>query len=35
MDTRILAQPSGNISDSLMQAMDRVANRIGRELKKK
>jgi hypothetical protein len=35
VDARILAQPSGNVSDSLMQAMDGVANRIGRELKRK
>jgi hypothetical protein len=33
-NTSILAQPSGNVSDSLMQAMDRVANRVGHELKK-
>jgi hypothetical protein len=34
-NSNILAQPSGNVSDSLMQAMDRVANRVGHELKKK
>ncbi len=35
IETRLLDQPSGNVSDSLMQAMDRVANRISHELKKK
>jgi len=34
LNSRILDQPSGNVSDSMMQAMDREANRIGRELKK-
>jgi hypothetical protein len=34
LDTRILDQPSGNVSDSLIQTMDRVANRINHELKK-
>ena len=34
-DTTFPAQPSANVSDSLMQAMDRVANRIGHDLKKK
>ncbi|HYU46147.1 MAG TPA: hypothetical protein VEK84_08230 [Terriglobales bacterium] len=34
-NTKILAQPSANVSDSLMQAMDRVANRVGHDLKKK
>jgi hypothetical protein len=34
LNTRILDQPSGNVSDSMMQTMDREANRIGRELKK-
>ena len=31
----ILAQPSANVSDSLVQTMDQVANRVGHELKKK
>jgi hypothetical protein len=31
----ILAQPSANVSDSLVQSMDQVANRVGHELKKK
>jgi hypothetical protein len=35
MNATILAQPSANVSDSLVQAMDRVANRVGHELKKK
>jgi hypothetical protein len=35
LDTHILDQPSGNVSDSLIQTMDRVANRISHELKKK
>jgi hypothetical protein len=35
LDTRILDRPSGNVSDSLMQAMDLVANRVNHELKKK
>jgi hypothetical protein len=35
LDTRILDQPSGNVSDSLIQTMDRVGNRISHELKKK
>ncbi|MFY9559238.1 MAG: hypothetical protein WAQ52_03305 [Terriglobales bacterium] len=35
LDTSLLAQPSANVSDSLMQAMDQVANRVGHELKKK
>jgi hypothetical protein len=35
METHFLDQPSGNVSDSLIQAMDRVANRISHELKKK
>jgi hypothetical protein len=34
-DTSFPAQPSASVSDSLMQAMDREANRIGHELKKK
>lgn len=34
-DTSFPAQPSANVSDSLMQAMDRVANRIGHDVKKK
>lgn len=35
LDTRILDEASGNVSDSLMQAMDRVGNRISHELKKR
>ena len=35
MNATILAQPSANVSDSLMLAMDRVANRVSHELKKK
>ena len=35
LDTHILDQPSGNVSDSLIQTMDRVAKRISYELKKK
>jgi hypothetical protein len=35
LDTRLLDRSSANVSDSLMQAMDRVANRIHHELKKK
>jgi hypothetical protein len=35
LDTRILDRPSANVSDSLMQAMDREGSRINRELKKK
>lgn len=31
----ILAQPSPNVSDSLVRTMDQVANRVGHELKKK
>lgn len=34
-DTSFSAQPSPNVSDSFMQAMDRVANRIGHDVKKK
>jgi hypothetical protein len=34
-DTSFPAQPSANVSDSLIQAMDRVANRIGHDVKKK
>ncbi len=35
MNATILAQPSANVSDSLVQTMDRIANRVGHELKKK
>jgi hypothetical protein len=35
LDAAILAPPSGNVSDNLLSAMDREANRIGHELKKK
>jgi hypothetical protein len=31
----ILAQPSANVADSLVQSMDQVANRVAHELKKK
>lgn len=31
----ILEKPSANVSDSLIQAMDRVANRVAHDLKKK
>jgi hypothetical protein len=34
-EAHLLDQPSGNVSDSLIQTMDRVANRISHELKKK
>ena len=34
VETVILAQPSGNASDNLLPAMDRVSNRVGHELKK-
>ena len=35
LNTKISDQPSGNVSDSMMQAIDREANRIGHDLKKK
>ena len=35
LNTRLLDQPSANVSDSMMQAMDREASRIGHEIKKK
>ncbi len=35
VETVILAQPSGSMSDNLLPAMDRESNRIGHELKKK
>ncbi len=35
MNATILAQPSANVSDSLVQPMDRIANRVSHELKKK
>lgn len=35
LDTRITDRPSGDVSSSLMQTMDRVANRVTHELKKK
>jgi hypothetical protein len=35
LDTRILDRPSANVSDSLMQAMDREGGRISHDLKKK
>jgi hypothetical protein len=34
-DTVILAQPSGNLSDNLLPAMDRESNRVVHELRKK
>ncbi len=34
-DASILERPSANMSDSLMQGMDRVANRVAHDLKKK
>jgi hypothetical protein len=34
-NTSILEKPSANVSDSLVQAMDRVANRVAHDLKKK
>lgn len=34
-DASILERPSANVSDSLVQAMDRVANRVAHDLKKK
>ena len=35
LDTRLLDQPSSNVLDSMMQAMDREANRVGHEVKNK
>jgi hypothetical protein len=35
MNATLLEQPSANVSDSLVQAMDRVANRVQHELKKR
>src|SRR5438874_2488715 len=35
LDTQLRAQPSGDVSDTLVQAMDRVANRVSHELRKK
>jgi hypothetical protein len=35
LDTTLLGQSSANASDSLMSTMDREANRVGHELKKK
>jgi hypothetical protein len=35
LDTVILAQPSGNVSDNLLSAMDRESNRVSHELKRK
>jgi hypothetical protein len=34
-DASILERPSANVSESLVQAMDRVANRVAHDLKKK
>jgi hypothetical protein len=35
LDTRILDRPSANVSDSLMQGMDREGSRVSKELGKK
>ena len=35
VDTVLLAQPSGNVSDNLLSAMDRESNRVASELKKR
>jgi hypothetical protein len=35
LNTNLMDRPSANVSDSLMQAMDREANRVTHELKKK
>lgn len=35
VDTVIMAQPSGNVSDNLLSAMDRESNHIEHELRKK
>jgi hypothetical protein len=35
LDTEIWERSSANVSDSFLQAMDREANRVGHELKKK
>jgi hypothetical protein len=35
LDTLLKDRPSGNVSDSLVLAMDRVANRVSHELRKK
>jgi hypothetical protein len=35
LDTALLAEPSGNVADSFLLAMDREANRVSHELKKK
>ena len=35
INTTIVAQPSANVSDSMVQTMDRVANRVSHALKKK
>jgi hypothetical protein len=34
-DASILERPSANVSESLVQAMDRIANRVAHDLKKK
>lgn len=34
LDTYVLERPSANVSDTLLKAMDREANRVGHELKK-
>jgi len=34
LDTYVLERPSANVSDTLLPAMDREANRVGHELKK-
>jgi hypothetical protein len=35
LDTVLLAQPSGSVSDNLLTAMDRESNRVASELRKK
>ncbi len=35
LDTVILAEPSGHVSDNLLSAMDRESNRVASELKKR
>jgi hypothetical protein len=35
LDTVLLAQPSGHVSDNLLDAMDRESNRVSHELKRK
>jgi len=35
LDTVILAEPSGHVSDNLLSAMDRESSRVASELKKR